>query len=226
MAQKLSDGFLCCSFQENKFSQVFLCVISFFFRTGEKWHHCQSCHTISRKWRLLYAETDGNIGIALKVQMPRQLISVWVSYQGFFEPWYQSRSVSIQRLNHFCKVMAKILTKESISIICISSPSIQFHGISSGIDADQVWEMLSVSGSSQGPKMYQYQYGLWISSPVCLWFKYGHFLVSCHIFSIVRSLCTIQHRVVIRTSHLSHATTCAKACNAHTSCQQVDIFYV
>ena len=86
--------------------------------------------------------------------------------------------------------------------------------------------MLSVSGSIQGPKMYQYQYGLWISSPVCLWFKYWYFLVSCHIFSIVRSLCTIQHRVVIRTSHLSHATTCAKACNAHTSCQQVDIFYV
>ena len=112
-------------------------------------------------------ETDGNIGIVSKVPIPRQLVSVSVSIQGFLESRYQYRYRS-RGLSIFCKVLAEfLLSKVSVSV----SVPVHFHGISIsiGLDVDQVWVSVSVSVSVQGHKKYQYQYRLKISGPVCLY---------------------------------------------------------
>ena len=114
-------------------------------------------------------ETDGNSGIVSKVPIPRQLVSVSVSIQGFLESRYQYRYRS-RGLSIFCKVLAEfLLSKVSVSV----SVPVHFHGISIsiGLDVDQVWVSVSVSVSVQGHKKYQYQYRLEISGPVCLWYR-------------------------------------------------------
>ena len=113
-------------------------------------------------------ETDGTIGIVSKVPIPRQLVSVSVSIQGFLESRYQYRYRS-RALSIFWKVLAEfLLSKVSVSI----SVPVHFHGISIsiGLDVDWVWVSVSVSVSIQGPIKYQYQYRLEISGPVCLCF--------------------------------------------------------
>ena len=112
------------------------------------------------------AETDGNISIVSKVPIPRQLVSVSVSIQGFLESRYQYRYRS-RGLSIFWKVLAEfLLSKISVSV----SVPVHFHGISIsiGLDVDWVWVSVSVSVSIQGTKKYQYQYRLEISGPVCL----------------------------------------------------------
>ena len=128
-----------------------------------------ACYTSSStQTKYLGSETDGTIGIVSKVPIPRQLVSVSVSIQAFFESRYQYRYRS-RALSIFWKVLSEfLLSKVSVSI----SVPVQFHGISIsiGLDVDWVWVSVSVSVSIQGPIKYQYQYHLEISGPVCLWY--------------------------------------------------------
>ena len=91
------------------------------------------------------SETDGNISIVSKVPIPRQLVSVSVSIQGFLESRYQYRYRS-RGLSIFWKVLAEfLLSKISVSV----SVPVHFHGISISIGLDSGPQKVSVSVSSR-----------------------------------------------------------------------------
>ena len=122
------------------------------------WAHTWVCFMPTYK-----PETDRNIGIVSKVPIPRLLVSVSVSIQGFLESRYQYQ----YRSRGWC-IFCKVLTEFLLSKVSVSIP-VQFHGISIriGLDVDWVRVSVSVSVSIQGPIKYQYR--LEICGPVCLW---------------------------------------------------------